>query len=175
MTCNFLKERENLRLHCAIGLGFCFSLDEKLARDFDANQSQWPNSFQQPFENCSKRTRQKVQRSGAHQMEPPSLLISWVNPFPSRFINRTIFFCKALESHECACCLLSFLFFHSLFPLSARETSPGNGSIYKSTRERVHSKGLYGRCRLHVMGSCKDVIPRFCLRAIQERIRPVQN
>ena len=27
----------------------------------------------------------------AHQMEPPSLLISWVNPFPGRFINRTIF------------------------------------------------------------------------------------
>ena len=26
---------------------------------------------------------------GAHQMEPPSPLISWVNPFPSRFINRT--------------------------------------------------------------------------------------
>ena len=30
--------------------------------------------------------------SGAHQMEPPSPLISWVNPFPSRFINRTAFF-----------------------------------------------------------------------------------
>ena len=26
---------------------------------------------------------------GAHQMERPSLLISWVNPFPSRFINMT--------------------------------------------------------------------------------------
>ena len=26
---------------------------------------------------------------GAHQMEPPSALISWVSPFPSRFINRT--------------------------------------------------------------------------------------
>ena len=38
-------------------------------------------------------------------MEPPSPLISWVNPFPSRFISRTIFFCNALESHECACCL----------------------------------------------------------------------
>ena len=25
---------------------------------------------------------------GAHQMEPQSPLISWVNPFPSRFINR---------------------------------------------------------------------------------------
>ena len=29
---------------------------------------------------------------GAHQMEPPSPLISWVNPFPSRFINRTACF-----------------------------------------------------------------------------------
>ena len=44
--------------------------------------------------------------SGAHQMEPPSPLISWVNPLPSRFISRTIFFCNTLESHECACCLL---------------------------------------------------------------------
>ena len=48
-------------------------------------------------------------------MEPPPLLISWVNPFPSRFINRTIFFCNALESHGCACCLLSFLYFISSF------------------------------------------------------------
>ena len=31
-------------------------------------------------------------RPGAHQMEPPSPLISWVNPFPSRFINRTACF-----------------------------------------------------------------------------------
>ena len=30
--------------------------------------------------------------TGAHQMEPPSPLISWVNPFPSRFINRTASF-----------------------------------------------------------------------------------
>ena len=29
---------------------------------------------------------------GAHQMEPPSPLISWLNPFPSRFINRTACF-----------------------------------------------------------------------------------
>ena len=65
-------------------------------------------------------------------MEHPSLLISSVNFFPSRFINRTIFFCNALESHECACCLLSFLYFHWVFPLSARQTSPGNRSIYKS-------------------------------------------
>ena len=91
---------------------------------------------------------------GAHQMEPPSPLISWANPFPSRFINRTIFFCYALESHECACCLLSFLYFHWLFPLLAHETSSGNCSIYKSTRERVDSNGLYERWRLHLMGSC---------------------
>ena len=31
---------------------------------------------------------------------------SWVNPFPPWFINRTTFFCNALESHGCACCLL---------------------------------------------------------------------
>ena len=86
-------------------------------------------------------------------MEPPSLLIFRVNPLPSRFINRTIFFCYALESHECACGLLSFLYFHWLFPLSARETSSGNNSIYKSTRERDDSKGLCGRWRLHLMGS----------------------
>ena len=41
-----------------------------------------------------------------------------------------------------------------LFPPSAREVSPGNRSNYKSTRERVGSKGLYGRWRLHLMGSC---------------------
>ena len=93
-------------------------------------------------------------QSGAHQMELPSPLISWVNPFPSRVINRTIFFCNALESNECACCLLSFLYFHWLFPLSARETSSGNRSIYKSTRARVGSKGLCGRWRLPLMGSC---------------------
>ena len=86
--------------------------------------------------------------SGAHQMELPSPLTSWVNPFPSRIINRTIFFCNALESHECACCLLSFLYFHWLFPLLACETSSGNRFICKSTRERVDSKGLCGRWRL---------------------------
>ena len=64
-----------------------------------------------------------------------------------------------LESHECACCLLSLLYFHWLFPLSAREISPMNLSIYKSTRERVDSKSLHGRWRLHLMGSCSYVIP----------------
>ena len=92
-------------------------------------------------------------------MELPCLLISWVNPFPSRVINRTIFFCNALESHECACCFLSFLYFHWLFPLLARETSPRNRSIYKSTRERVDSRGLCGRWRLHLMGSWQRVKP----------------
>ena len=86
-------------------------------------------------------------------MELPSPLISCVNPFPRRVINRTIFFCNALELHECACCLLSFLYFHWLFPLLARETSSGNRSIYKSTRERVDSKGFWGRWRLHLMAS----------------------
>ena len=93
-------------------------------------------------------------KPGAHQMELPSPLISWVNPFPSRVINRTIFFCNALESHECACCLLSFLLFYWLFPLSAPNRSR---SIYKSTWERVDSKGLYGRCRLHLMSSWSNL------------------
>ena len=86
-----------------------------------------------------------------------SFYLSWVNPFPKRVINRAIFFYNALDSHECACCLLSFLYFHWLFPLLARETSPGNRSIYKSTRERVDSKGLCGRWRLHLMGSWKNL------------------
>ena len=45
-----------------------------------------------------------------------------------------------------------------LFPPSAREVSPGNRSNYKSTRERVGSKGFYGRWRLHLMGSCLEPI-----------------
>ena len=74
----------------------------------------------------------------------------------SRVKNRTIFFCNVIESHECACCLLSFLYFHWLFPLLVRETSSGSRSIYKSTWERVDSKGLCGRWRLLLMGSCKN-------------------
>ena len=48
---------------------------------------------------------------------------------------------------------LSFRRYDWLFSLSEREVSPGNRSNYKSTRERVDSKGLYGRWRLHLMGS----------------------
>ena len=80
--------------------------------------------------------------SGAHQMEPPCPLISWVNPFPRRFINRTTFFCNAwiawmrlLPAVWSKTILLSFLHFHGLFPLLARETYSGTCSIYKSTRE----------------------------------------
>ena len=50
--------------------------------------------------------------------------------------------------------LLSFFYFNWLSPPSARETSAGNRSIYKFTRERVDSKGFYGRWGLHLMGSC---------------------
>ena len=102
--------------------------------------------------------------TGAHQMEPPCPLISWVNPFPRRFINRTTFFCNAWIAWMCLlpavwskAILLSFLYFHWLFPLLACETSSGNCSIYKSTRERVDSNGLYGKWRLHLMGSCQWV------------------
>ena len=91
-------------------------------------------------------------KAGAHQMEPLSPLISWVNPFPRRFINRTTFFCNSwiawmrlLPAVWTKTILLSFLSFHWLFPLLARETSSVNCSIYKSTRERVESNGLYGR------------------------------
>ena len=42
---------------------------------------------------------------------------------------------------------------HFSIPLLARETSSGNRSIYKFTRERVDSKGLCGRWRIHLMGS----------------------
>ena len=99
--------------------------------------------------------------SGAPQMELPCPLISGVNPFPRRFINRTTFFCNAwiawmrlLPAVGSKKILLSFLHFHWLFSLLARETYSGNCSIYKSTRERVDSNGLYGRWRLHLMGSC---------------------
>ena len=57
---------------------------------------------------------------------------------------------------------MSFLYFHWLFPLSARETSSGNRSIYKSTRKRVDSKGLYGRCKL--LGLLDFVRSTFLLR-----------
>ena len=99
-------------------------------------------------------------------MDLPSPLISGVNPFPRRVINRTIFFCNAFESHECACYLLSFFYFHWLFPLLARETSSGNRSNYKSTRERVDSKGLCGRWRLHLMGSWFEANLKHYQRAV---------
>ena len=50
-----------------------------------------------------------------------------------------------------------------LFPPSAREVSHGNRSNYKSTRETVDSKGLYGRWRLHLMGSC------FCIQNLSRK------
>ena len=66
-------------------------------------------------------------------MEPPSAFISCVNPFPSRFINRTKFFCYALESRECACCLLFvvsqcyclFSFFIGSFPYQRAKPPKG--------------------------------------------------
>ena len=92
--------------------------------------------------------------SGAHQTEPPSPLISWVNPFPSRFINRTACFPRKVsyfrESRMSPWKKWSWMKSNS----EARpSSSPGNRSNYKSTLERVDSKGLYGRWRLHLMGS----------------------
>ena len=43
---------------------------------------------------------------GAHQMEPLSPLISWVNPFPLTFINRTTFFFNAWIAWMRTCCPL---------------------------------------------------------------------
>ena len=79
-------------------------------------------------------------------MGPPNPLISRVNPFPSRSINRTIVFCNALA----ACCLTEdnatviSPFSLALSSISARNLLREQ-FIYKSTRERVDSKGLYGR------------------------------
>ena len=47
---------------------------------------------------------------------------------------------------------LSFRRCDWLLPLSARKVSSGNRSNYKSTRQRVDSKGMYGRWRLHLTG-----------------------
>ena len=70
-------------------------LDEKKAGDFNRGESlNSPHTGYGP---------------GAHQMEPPSLLISGVNPFPSRFINRTIFFVMRFNRMNAlaACCHFS--------------------------------------------------------------------
>ena len=89
-------------------------------------------------------------------MEPPCTLISWVNPFPRRFINRTTFFCNAwiawmrlLPAVWSKTILLSFLYFHWLFP--PQETVLFGKGL--TTLERVDSNGMYGRWRLHLMGS----------------------
>jgi len=58
----------------------------------------------QPHPHSKARQPSKKLQNGL--LEPRSPLISWVNSFPSRFTNRTIFFCNALQSHECACWLL---------------------------------------------------------------------
>ena len=76
----------------------------------------------------------------------------------SRFTSLSL--CLACQ-HRISCCLmkyctipLSFRRCDWLFPPSAREVSYGNRPDYKPTRERVVFKGLYGRWRLHLMGSC---------------------
>lgn len=75
---------------------------------------------------------------GANQIEPPSPLISWVNSFPCRFINRAIFLCNAVESHEWTYCLVfdirqyyrSFLRFHWLFSVRNLLNEPFYLQIY---------------------------------------------
>ena len=93
--------------------------------------------------------------------EPPSLSISWVNPFTSRFINRTIFLCNALESHECACCLLSFLYFHWLYQLLYQRAKPPQGIVLFIN---LLGKGLTPRACMGDAGSIWWV-PAGCLAA----------
>ena len=91
---------------------------------------------------------------GAHHMEPLSPLIFWVNRFPSRFINTTIFFGNALE---CACrlpfyvrqyyCHFSILIGSFLYQ---RAKPPQETVLFAN----LLGKGLYGRWKLHLMGSC---------------------
>ena len=50
-----------------------------------------------------------------------------------------------------------------LFLPSGREVSSGNRSNYKSTRERVDSKGLYERWRLHLISSWPGRVSLGCL------------
>ena len=98
------------------------------------------------------------QLSRAHQMEPLFPLISWVNPFPSRFINRTILFCNALDSHECACWLLFDVNNTTVISLFSsilyQRTKPPQGTVLFINLLGVDSKGFYGRGRFHLMGSC---------------------
>ena len=72
----------------------------------------------------------------------------------SRFTSLRL--CLACQ-HRISCCTstiaVSFRRCDWLFPPSVREVSPGNRSNYKSARERVDSKGFYGRWGLHLMGS----------------------
>ena len=86
------------------------------------------------------RTGQIVRKNDLHAVRCQQELIRW-NLHLHQFLESTVSRVDFFESYECACCLLSFLHFHWLFSLSARETSPGNRSIYKSTWKEVDSKG----------------------------------
>ena len=66
---------------------------------------------------------------------------------------RSIFFCYALESQECACCLLSFLHFHLIFFLYQRTNPPQRSVLFinllgtrltprASMRDKAPSNGL---------------------------------
>ena len=101
-------------------------------------------------------------------MEPPPPLISWVNPFPSRFINKAIFFRSALESFECACCLLSFLYFHcrALSCVYQRAKPPQGAVLFINLLGKglTQSKDLYGGWRLHLMDICSFLLVSFHFR-----------
>ena len=52
----------------------------------------------------------------------------------------------------------------SFLSISTRETSSGSRSIYKSTRERVDPKALYGGWSLHLMDFCSFRLVSFHFR-----------
>ena len=65
-------------------------------------------------------------------MEPASPIQALgVNPFPSRFINRTVPFCALIEERANE---------NREMTAGSRRITKENGSIYNSTRERVDSR-----------------------------------
>jgi len=102
-------------------------------------------------------------------MEPLSTLISWVNPFPSRLKNTTVFFCDVLEAHVCACCLLFkvkqyychfFMIFTGSFLNQYTKPTQGIVLLINLFGKGVDSRGLYGRWGFHLMGSWFRVCQR---------------
>ena len=81
----------------------------------------------------------------------------------SRFTS--LWLCLACQ-HQISCCFVKYnssvisSLWLALPTRSAREVSPGNRSNYKSTRERVDSKGLYGPWRELLECLLGSLVPR---------------